>query len=56
MGESITNRYKSFNVDELKENLMKIINFSSKSPEERDFAIIKSFARDNLCKTITYAR
>ena len=56
MGESTTNKYKSFNVDELKENLMKIINFSSKSPEERGFAIIKSFARDNLCKTITYAR
>ena len=46
MGESINNKYKSFNLDELRENLIKIINLSSKSPEERASAIIESSVLD----------
>ena len=46
MGESINNKYKSFTVDELIENLIKIINFSSKSPEERASAITESSVRN----------
>ena len=45
-GESMNNKYKSFNVDELRDNLIKIINFSSKSPEERASAIVESSVRD----------
>ena len=46
MGESINNKYNSFNLDELRENLIKIINLSSKSPEERASAIIESSVLD----------
>ena len=46
MGETINNKYKSFILDELRENLIKIINFSSKSPEERASVIIESSVRD----------
>ena len=46
MGESINNKYNSFNLDELRENLIKIINLSSKSPEERTSAIIESSVLD----------
>ena len=42
IGESINNKYKSFNL----ENLIRIINFSSKSSEERASAIIESSVRD----------
>ena len=46
MGESINNKNNSFNLDELRENLIKIINLSSKSPEERASAIIESSVLD----------
>lgn len=46
ISESINDKYKSFNVSELRENVIKIINLSSKSPEERTSAIIESSVRD----------
>ena len=46
ISESINDKYKSFNVSELRGNVIKIINLSSKSPEERTSAIIESSVRD----------
>ena len=51
ISESINDKYKSFNVSELRENVIKIINLSSKSPEERTSAIIESSVRDERLRS-----
>ena len=46
MGESVGNKYKSFDVTQLKVNLIQIILFSSGTPEERANELVQNSIKD----------
>ena len=46
MGESVCNKYKSFDVKQLKVNLIQIILFSSGTPEERATDLVQNSIKD----------
>ena len=46
MGESVGNKYKSFDVKQLKVNLIQIILFSSGTPEERANELVQNSIKD----------